>query len=59
MTFGEKLYKLRKEQNLSQEALAEKVNATRQAVSRWENGQGFPETEKLLILSSLFQVSLD
>ena len=49
MTFGEKLYKLRKEQNLSQEALAEKVNATRQAVSRWENNQGFPETEKLLI----------
>ena len=59
MTFGEKLYKLRKEQNLSQEALAEKLGATRQAVSRWENGQGFPETEKLLMLSSLFSVSLD
>lgn len=48
MVFGEKLFKLRKEKGLSQEALAEKVNTSRQAISKWKNGQGFPETEKLL-----------
>ena len=46
MTFGEKLFKLRKEKGLSQEQLAEQMNTTRQAVSKWENDQGFPETEK-------------
>ena len=40
MTFGEKLYKLRKAQGLSQEALAEKLNTSRQAVSKWENNNG-------------------
>jgi len=59
MTFGEKLFKLRKEKGLSQEALAEKLNATRQAVSKWENNQGFPETEKLLMIGNLFEVSMD
>lgn len=59
MTFGEKLLKLRKEKGLSQEALAEKVNTTRQAISKWENGQGFPETEKLLVLGNIFEVSID
>lgn len=59
MTFGEKLYKLRKEKGFSQEALAEKLNTTRQAVSKWENGQGYPETEKLLMLSSIFKVTVD
>ena len=43
MTFGEKLYKLRKAQGLSQEALAEKLNTSRQAVSKWENNNGYPE----------------
>ncbi|TYA12154.1 helix-turn-helix transcriptional regulator [Paenibacillus faecis] len=59
MTFGEKLLKLRKEKGLSQEALAEKLNTTRQAVSKWENGQGYPETEKLLMIGNLFEVSMD
>jgi transcriptional regulator with XRE-family HTH domain len=59
MTFGEKLFKLRKEKGLSQEALAEKVNTSRQAISKWENGQGFPETEKLLLLGNIFEVSID
>lgn len=59
MAFGEKLFKLRKEKGLSQEALAEKLNTTRQAVSKWENGQGFPETEKLLIIGNVFGVSID
>lgn len=50
MKLGEKIYKLRKEKGLSQEALAELVGTTRQAVSKWENNQGYPETEKLLML---------
>lgn len=59
MTFGEKLLKLRKEKGLSQEALAEQLNTTRQAISKWENNQGYPETEKLLLISNLFNVSVD
>ncbi len=59
MTFGEKLFKLRKEKGLSQEALAEQIGTTRQAVSKWENNQGFPETEKLLQLSNIFEMSID
>ena len=59
MTFGEKLYQLRKKHGLSQEALAEKLNTTRQAVSKWENNNGYPETEKIILLAKLFQVSLD
>ena len=56
---GEKIYKLRKERNLSQEALAEFVGTIRQAISKWENNQGYPETEKLLLLSNVFEVSID
>ena len=59
MTFGEKLYKLRKAHGFSQEALAEKLNTSRQAVSKWENNNGYPETEKIILLAKIFQVSLD
>ncbi|WP_410984588.1 helix-turn-helix domain-containing protein [Bacillus cereus] len=59
MDFGEKLFKLRKEKGLSQEALAEKLNTSRQAISKWENGQGFPETEKFLMIGNIFEVSVD
>lgn len=59
MTFGEKLCKLRKEKGLSQELLAEQLGTSRQAISKWENHQGFPEIEKLLQLSDLFGVSTD
>ena len=59
MNFGEKIFKLRKEKGLSQEALAEQIGTTRQAISKWENNQGFPETEKLLQLSNIFEVSTD
>ena len=48
MNFGEKLFKLRKEKGLSQEALADQLGTTRQAVSKGENNQGYPETEKIL-----------
>ena len=56
MSLGEKIFKLRKEKGISQEALAEQIGTTRQAISKWENNQGFPETEKLLQLSNIFEV---
>lgn len=59
MNFGEKLFQLRKERGLSQEALAEKLGTTRQAISKWENSQGYPETEKLLMIGNIFEVSMD
>lgn len=59
MSFSEKLLQLRKEKGYSQEVLAEKLSTTRQAVSKWENGQGFPEMEKLLMIGNLFDVSID
>lgn len=59
MTFGEKLYELRKSSGLSQEQLAEKCSITRQSVSKWELGQGYPETEKLLVLCRVLDVDLD
>lgn len=59
VTFGEKLYQMRKTHGLSQEALAEELNTSRQAVSKWENNNGYPETEKIILIAKLFQVSLD
>jgi transcriptional regulator with XRE-family HTH domain len=45
--------------NLSQEALAEKVYVTRQTISNWENNKNYPDIHSLLLLSSLFNISLD
>ena len=59
MSFSENLKQLRKEHNLSQEELAELLDVSRQAVSKWEQEQGYPEVEKLLLLSSKLNVSLD
>jgi transcriptional regulator with XRE-family HTH domain len=59
MRFGIKLQRLRKEQGLSQETLAETLGVSRQAVSKWESGQSWPETDKLIALSELFGTSLD
>ncbi|GAA0352677.1 helix-turn-helix domain-containing protein [Bacillus horti] len=59
MEFYQKLKKLRAQKGWSQEEFAEKLQVSRQAVSKWENGQGFPETEKIVKMSRLFQVSLD
>ncbi|MBR1711580.1 MAG: helix-turn-helix domain-containing protein [Clostridia bacterium] len=53
------IYRLRTKNGLSQEALAEKAFVTRQAVSRWENGETVPNTETLKILSRLFNVSIN
>lgn len=59
MKFGEKLMKLRKEKGISQEELANQLNVSRQAVSKWENDQGYPETEKLLMIGNIFSVTMD
>ena len=53
------ILELRNKNNLSQEQLAEKVFVTRQAVSRWENGETVPNTETLKLLSDLFDVSIN
>lgn len=59
MTFGEKLQKLRRGSGLSQEQLAEKLDVTRQAVSKWELGDSLPDAGRILTLSRLFDVSTD
>ena len=48
MGFSENLQILRKMKNMSQEQLAERLDVSRQAVSKWESGNGYPETEKLI-----------
>ena len=58
-TLGNKLYGLRKKANLSQEEFAEKLNISRQAVSKWECGESLPDTENLIKISKLYGVSLD
>ena len=59
MSFSENLKQIRKEHHLSQEELAELLDVSRQAVSKWEQGQGYPEVEKLLLLSTKLNISLD
>ena len=59
MSFAENLQVIRKEKHLSQEELAEMLGVSRQAVSKWEQGTGYPEVEKLLLLSRELNLSLD
>ena len=59
MTFGEKLQKLRQQEGMSQDALAERLNVSRQAVSRWERDETMPETEKVVAMADLFHVTTD
>ena len=59
MSFSENLYELRKKEGLSQEEFAEKIDVSRQTVSKWEMGQTTPEMDKLILISKLFNVSLD
>lgn len=59
MNFSDKLINLRKEKNWSQEELAEKMDVTRQSVSKWEGGQSVPDVDKIVELSKLFDVSTD
>jgi transcriptional regulator with XRE-family HTH domain len=59
MGFSDNLKMIRKERSITQEQLAELLNVSRQAISKWESGIGYPETEKLLILAKELNVSLD
>ena len=59
MQFHEKLYSLRKAKNMTQTDLAERLNVSRQAVSRWEMGTAKPEVDTLIAMSDLFGVTLD
>ena len=59
MEFHEKLQHLRKQNNLTQEQLSEKLYVSRTAVSKWESGKGYPNLESLKALSKLFHVSID
>ena len=54
-----KLYELRKKSGLSQEELAEKIGVSRQAVSKWERAETSPDTDNLIALANLYNVSLD
>lgn len=59
MALSEKLYTLRKKSGLSQEQLAEQLSVSRQAISKWESGTSVPESDKLIVISNYFKVSLD
>ena len=59
MKFGENLYNLRKAAKMSQEKLAEKMDVTRQSVSKWENGESYPEMEKIMKLCDVFHCKIN
>ena len=59
MEIGRQIRKYRQELNMSQEELADHVFVTRQTVSNWENDKNYPDINSLLLLSSLFGISLD
>lgn len=59
MLFNEKLKMLRKGKGLTQEDLAEKINVSRQAITKWESGEGIPDIENLKQISILFDVTID
>ena len=54
MKLSENLKIIRRDNNLSQEQLAEKLGVSRQAVSKWESGQSYPEMDKVLLICKLF-----
>jgi transcriptional regulator with XRE-family HTH domain len=59
ITFGEKLQTLRKQNGLSQEQLSSQLTISRQAISKWELDSSLPDTENIIMLSKLFNVSID
>ncbi len=59
MNLAENLKRIRKENNLSQEQLAEKLGVSRQAVSKWESNQAYPEMDKVLQLAKMFNLNVD
>lgn len=59
MTIGERIYRLRMEKNMSQGNLAEKLEVSRQSVSKWENNSALPDLDKIIKLSEIFGVTID
>lgn len=59
MNFGEKLKSLRIKNEYSQENLAKMINVSRQAVTKWENGNGMPDIENLKLIADIFDVTID
>ena len=59
MNFNEKLTNLRRARGLSQEQLADLINVSRQAISKWETAESQPDLAKLILLTNVFEVSLD
>lgn len=59
MTLGQNLYNLRTKANMTQEQLAEKMNVSRQSISKWESDASRPDLEKLKLLAELYQISVD
>ena len=59
MSFAENLKQARKDKGMSQEELAEMLSVSRQAVGKWEAGQGYPESEKLIELARMLYFSID
>ena len=59
MELSEKLLNLRKANDLTQEQLAEKINVSRQSVSKWESGQAMPELDKIVALCDIFHITTD
>lgn len=59
MKLPDKIIKLRKATGISQEELAEQLNVSRQAISRWENGSALPDAQNILQISKLFGVTAD
>lgn len=59
MTFGEKLARLRRENNYTQEQLADILGVTRQSISKWESDIAYPETDKLIKIGKLFDCTVD
>lgn len=57
--FGHKLKQLREAHQLSQEALADKLHVTRQAVYKWEANKGYPDIQNLIRISELFEATID
>lgn len=59
MNLSDNLKKIRKEHNLSQEQLAERLGVSRQSVSKWESSQAYPEMDKMLQLCQMFNLNMD
>ena len=57
--FGERIYELRNKNNMSQGDLADRLEVSRQTVSKWENSMCKPEADKLIQLSEIFNISID